>query len=70
MSAPKRIDFTNEDYAHSGITIEYIKSRDVLHVSGWYDTFVGIEGRDITRAEFERELGIPATPPREDGNGE
>lgn len=60
MAKPKEISWGD----HSGISIEYIKSRDTFYVSGWYDTFVGIEGHEISRAEFEDRLGIPPTAPR------
>ena len=64
MAKAKRIDLT-PSYGGSGITIEYVKSRDVFYISGWYDSFVGIEGGVLTRAEFEERLGIPATAPKE-----
>jgi hypothetical protein len=63
MAKAKRIDLSAE-WDNSGITIEYVKSRDVFYISGWYDTFVGIEGAEMTRAEFEKQLGIPANPPK------
>ena len=47
----------------SGIQIEYVKSRDVLYISGWYDDcirgeIVGIEGTEISFSEFCDRLGI------------
>lgn len=68
MAKPRRLDWGER----SGITIEYVKSRDTFYVSGWYDSFVGIKGGVMTRAEFEERLGIPASPPApvpEDGTG-
>lgn len=53
----QRIDITDE-YSSSGISITYVKSRKTLWVSGWYDSFVGIQGRSLSLAEFFNELGI------------
>ena len=64
MGKPKEITFGDQ---FAGITITYTKSRDAYYVSGWYDSMVGIEGGEISRAEFERQLGIPPTPPRSEG---
>ena len=55
MSKPKSIQFGDD---HSGIEIIYVKSRDVIEVSGWYDHFVGIEPHKISFAEFKQQLGI------------
>lgn len=51
------IDITNE-WGSSGITIEYVKSRDVFYISGWYDLMVGIEGAEISRSELFSLLGV------------
>jgi len=45
-------------YQTSGIQIEYIKSRDALYISGFYDNCVGIEGTKISFTEFCNRLGI------------
>lgn len=45
-------------YQSSGIQVEYIKSRDVLNISGFYDNFVGIEGTEISVKDFCDKLGI------------
>ena len=42
----------------SGIQIEYIKSRDVLYISGYYDGCVGIQGTEISFQDFCTRLGI------------
>lgn len=42
----------------SGILIEYTKSRDTLSFFGWYNTYVGIKGDEITVDEFCERLGI------------
>ena len=52
----QRIDFGSDS---SGISIEYIKSRNVIVVSGWYDSFVGIESNEIDFNEFCEVLGVP-----------
>ena len=64
MGKPRRIDFTDAAYPRSGVTIEYVRERDEFVVSGWYDTYVGIEPHTMSRAEFERQLGIPAGVPK------
>ena len=61
MAKPKQITFGGR---FSGVTVEYVKSRDTFYVFGWYDSIVGIEGGEISRAEFERQLGIPPAAPR------
>ena len=50
--------FPRNDNEHSGISIDYIKSRKILDISGWYDTMVGIEGDRIPLADFLNGLGI------------
>lgn len=52
---PKRIDFGNES---EGITIEYIKSRNVLVIRGHFDHFVGIKSTEISVDDFCEKLGI------------
>jgi len=47
-----------EGYQSSGIEIEYIKSRDMLRISGWYDSMVGIESTEIAFKDFCERLGI------------
>jgi hypothetical protein len=53
----KNITFPS-DCNSEGIEIEYIKSRDVLRVHGFYNHFVGIEGSEITVKDFADQLGI------------
>jgi len=56
---PKRVDFPlNRDNWHSGITIEWIKTRQTLNIHGFYDNFVGIEGTSVTLREFFDLFGI------------
>jgi hypothetical protein len=43
---------------HSGIQIEYTKSRKSLYICGWYDSFVGIDGTALTLEQFFKLLGI------------
>ena len=47
-----------EGYQSSGIEVEYIKSRDVLRISGFYDLIVGIESTEISFKDFCERLGI------------
>jgi len=42
----------------SGIEVVYVKSRRLIRVSGWYDSFVGIDGFEKSLADFLTELGI------------
>jgi hypothetical protein len=42
----------------SGVMVAYVKSRRLVRVGGWYDSFVGIEGFEKPLAEFLTELGI------------
>ncbi|MDO8670188.1 MAG: hypothetical protein Q7O66_02015 [Dehalococcoidia bacterium] len=46
------------DAEHSGMEITYTKSRRVLYIGGWYDDFVGIQGEEISLADFFERLGI------------
>jgi len=50
-----KIDFGTPS---SGIQIDFIKSRQVLYISGYYDHYVGIEGKEFTLKEFCTRLGI------------
>jgi hypothetical protein len=43
---------------YSGITIEYIKSKKLFYISGFYDSCVGIEGKYISLKEFIEYFGI------------
>ena len=43
----------------SGVDITYTKSRNVLSIGGWYDSFVGIENTEMYLVEFFRQLEIP-----------
>ncbi len=54
----KKIIIPEKEYQTSGILIEYIKSRDVLYISGWYDNCAGIEGTEIKFKDFCERLGI------------
>ena len=56
MGKPKEILFGSE--TRTGIGIEYIKSKKILNVWGWYDTMVGIEGDTISLKDFCNKLGI------------
>lgn len=64
MAKPKEIIFPEILNLSSGIQIEYIKSRDVLYISGYYDHFVGIEGTEISFKDFCERLGINLTKER------
>lgn len=55
---PTQIVFTDADFKRSGIEITYKKTRQLLEVSGWYDSFVGIEGNTLTLHQFFTLLGI------------
>ena len=53
------IDFTDPDWGHSGITIEYVKSRDMFYIAGWYDSMGGIAGGAVSRSELFTMLDVP-----------
>ena len=56
---PKTVYFPRQvEDKHSGISITWTKSRQMLDVSGWYDQFVEIEGDCPTLKEFFDVLGI------------
>lgn len=42
----------NDSYGCSGIQIDYIKSRKTFSVFGWYDSCVGIQGKEFTLKEL------------------
>jgi hypothetical protein len=42
----------------AGIAVQWTKTRGVLYINGWYDTYVGIEGTEISLREFFDQLGI------------
>jgi hypothetical protein len=54
---PKTIYLTNDD-ADNGINITWTPSRQQLYISGWFDSFVGIEGKSMFLIDFFTELGI------------
>ena len=41
-----------------GIYIQFNRSKSMIHVCGWYDTYVGIEGESISLHEFIARIGI------------
>jgi hypothetical protein len=43
---------------NSGIMIEYVFGTQMIYISGWYDTFVGIEGTEMKLGDFLKELGV------------
>jgi len=47
-----------KEWSSSGISITWVKSRQRIDVSGWYDSCVGIEGESFTLREFFDQLGI------------
>jgi hypothetical protein len=64
---PKKLVFPEvTGYQSSGIEIEYIKSRDVLRISGFYDLIVGIESTEMSVKDFCERLGIRVAVRRED----
>ena len=56
MNEPKSIG--TDATENSGVRIEYVKSRKMLYIYGWYDGFVGIEHMAYTLDEFCKQLGI------------
>ncbi len=68
MSNPKKIVLPKAESGQSlssGIEIEYIKSRDVLYVSGFYDGgYGGIQGTEISITDFCSKLGVDLTKKR------
>ena len=42
----------------NGISITYTKGRKEFDISGWYDTYVGIQSTTVSLAEFLQEFGI------------
>ena len=46
------------DSKHDGISIQFIRNTQSVHVSGWYDGFVGIEGETLDLKEFLTHIGI------------
>lgn len=54
---PKKIVMP-EDATSEGMTIEYVKSRDVLIISAFYDHIVGIEKTEISIKDFADRLDI------------
>ena len=55
MGKPKEILFGDES---SGVGIEYVKSKKLFHIYGYYDHFVGIKDRTISLKDFCKKLGI------------
>lgn len=42
----------------SGIQVAYYPTTGVVSISGWYDSFVGIEGGSLYLKDFFEKLGI------------
>jgi hypothetical protein len=54
---PKTMTLTKYS-GDAGITITWTPSRQRLDISGWFDSFVGIEGKSMFLTDFFKELGI------------
>lgn len=50
--------YISPEHSNSGISVEYIKTKRDIYISGWYDDFVGIEGERMGLDEFFNRLGI------------
>lgn len=50
--------FLPKDSSNSGISLDYIKSRKRIYISGWYDSCVGIQGDSLELKDFFLKLGI------------
>lgn len=57
MGNPKTVSLSPENRS-SGIRVVYTKSRRTLLFFGWYDNFVGIEGMEMSLADFFQATGI------------
>jgi hypothetical protein len=53
-----KVLFFPKDCKSDGISITYVKSREVLVISGWFDSCVGIESSEISFKDFCDQLGI------------
>ena len=62
MGNPKSIG--TDETEPSGVKIEYVKSRKMLYIYGWYDGY-GIGGVQYTLDEFCEQLGIKRSDIRE-----
>lgn len=47
-----------ESAQYSGINVTWTKSTGKLYIDAWYDSFVGIEGKEFTLREFLEALNI------------
>lgn len=54
---PKTL-YIPENATQNGIDITFTPSQSKIDISGWYDSFVGIEGRSLSLRDFLDELGI------------
>ena len=59
MGKSKELIFPEvKGHQSDGIQIKYIKNRDILYISGFFDNCVGIEGTEINFKDFCDRLGI------------
>lgn len=57
MSKPT-VMYLGDKSNNSGIAVEYVKSRRMFNIHGWYDTYVGIEGDSFSLAHRLITFGI------------
>ncbi len=57
MAKAKTLYISNSNNSN-GVDITWTKSRQTLYISGWYDSFVGIQGEEFTLKDFFEKLGI------------
>ena len=50
--------YVPEGAKHSGIAVEWYTSKKKLYIHGWYDSMVGIEGKEFNLIDFFSRLGI------------
>ena len=55
---PKTMYLTDGEYQRSGISITWTKSAKRLDISGWYDSYGGIEPTSMGLDVFFHRLGI------------
>lgn len=55
---PNKIYLVPDDFHTSGIDITWYKTKGEIHIAGWYDDFVGIQGERMPLGELFDRLGI------------
>ena len=46
------------EHGNSGIDVSFTRSTNIIHLGGWYDSFVGISPVSLKLKDFLKKIGV------------